>query len=309
MTCGVNSFPTGTPVLMADGSYTAIDKVRADDRVLAANPVTGVWTSRPVLDQWSHLDDGRMATATLTDGSSVTATDHHEFWVASNGAWVELDDVRPGDFLLTPDGVTAVAALQVGGRQNSLVWELDVAVDDTFAVHTGTNDVLVHNGDCRPGDLTADDLTHPDFKVPGTADFNAWFDPLDPEAFREAFENDPKFRDAIKDRIRYPGGRHGCCLCSRAPTFQEWDVPMEQIKEFTTETKQTTWTNPVTGVEGRHKAPGVDAVESNAFHSALQEVVDGSTSIDDFNRRTQQFWDDWEVPPDVRPDNFPSGGG
>lgn len=157
-TCGVNSFPTGTDVLMADGSYLAIDMIRPGDRVIAANTTTDVWSSRPVLDQWSHLDDGRMATATLTDGSTVTATDHHQFWVASDGAWVELDDVRPGDFHLTPDGVTEVAALQVSNRQDTMVWELDIAIDDTFTVHTGTHDVLVHNQDpCGPSKWIDDD--------------------------------------------------------------------------------------------------------------------------------------------------------
>ncbi|MEP1122621.1 MAG: Hint domain-containing protein [Ilumatobacter sp.] len=306
-TCGVNSFPTGTSVLMADGTRRPIESVRPGDLVSAANTATGQWSPRRVLDQWSYLDDGRMATVTLSDGSSVTATDHHEFWVADDGEWRELDEVRPGDFLLTPDGVSEVDSLHVTGIRDTLVWELDVAVDDTFAVHTGTQDVLVHNADCAPGDLTAADLMDPDFRVPGTTEFNRWFDELDPDAFREAFENDPDFRDAIKDRIRYPGGRHEWCMCSEVPTIKDWGVSMEEIRDFTTATRDTTWVNPNTGVAGNHVAPGIPAVDSNNFHTALREVINSSENVADFNRNIQQFWDDWQVPVSSRPTNFPTG--
>ena len=145
---GCNSFPTGTLVRMADGSLRPIDAIRPGDRVLAANEVTGKWSPRAVIDQWSHNDTGRMATVTLTDGSHVSATDHHLFWVTNDGAWVELEDVQPGDYLLTPDGITEVASVDLSDNQETLVWELDVATDDTFAVYTGTSDVLVHNAKC-----------------------------------------------------------------------------------------------------------------------------------------------------------------
>ncbi len=154
ITCrtGGNSFPTGTEVLMADGSHLPIDLIEPGDRVMAADVATGVWSARTVVDQWSHLDRGSMATATLADGSQITATDHHLFWVASDGTWRELEDVAPGDHLLTPDGVTTVDAVEVTGPRSTLVWELDVAVDDTFTVSSGTADVLVHNAPCgRPG--------------------------------------------------------------------------------------------------------------------------------------------------------------
>ena len=140
-----NSFPTGTQVRMADGSLQPIEHVEPGDFVLAADPVTGEWSSQLVLDQWSHLDDGHLATAFFTDGSQITATDHHRFWVESSGAWVELDDVAAGDYLLTPNGVTSVAATIIHPVADTLVWELDTAGPDTFTVNTGTSDVLVHN--------------------------------------------------------------------------------------------------------------------------------------------------------------------
>jgi hypothetical protein len=153
-----NSFPTGTLVLMADGSRLPIDQIQPGDRVLAADEETGVWSSREVLDQWSHLDDGELATVSLADGSQVSATDDHKFWVDSDGRWVALEDVQPGDFLLTPHGVTEVASVDVSGPAQRLVWELDVAVDDTFTVHTGTQDVLVHNAKCPISEAEVRDI-------------------------------------------------------------------------------------------------------------------------------------------------------
>jgi hypothetical protein len=97
-----------------------------------------------------------MATLTVAGGGQVTATDDHRFWVADSGAWVGAGQVQPGDQLLTPDGVTTVAAVAVSPPAETLVWELDIATDDTFAVGAGSADVLVHNaGPCDQGTLGA----------------------------------------------------------------------------------------------------------------------------------------------------------
>ena len=98
------------------------------------------------LRQWSAVHDGSLATAVLDDGSTITATADHRFWVASDRAWLELDAVESGDYLLSPNGVTRVESLAVTSPAEApRVWELDVAVDDNFAVSTGTTSVLVHN--------------------------------------------------------------------------------------------------------------------------------------------------------------------
>lgn len=141
-----SSFPTGTMVMLGDGTHRPIQSVRPGDTVLAADPLTGRWQARPVLDQWSYLDTDEMATLALLDGSQVTATDHHPFWVDNRGQWVELEDVQAGDSLLTPDGVTTVAAVDQWPSGPTLVWELTVATDHSFAVKAGREDVLVHNG-------------------------------------------------------------------------------------------------------------------------------------------------------------------
>jgi len=144
--CTISSFPASTQVLMADGGYTRIDQIEPGDHVLSHNLDTSVWEPKLVVDQWSHLDRGPPATATLHDGSTTTATDDHLYWVPNTGQWTELQHVRPGDRFLTPDGETIVDHVTVGHAQDLTVWELTVQDHHNFTVHTGTTDLLVHNG-------------------------------------------------------------------------------------------------------------------------------------------------------------------
>lgn len=145
-----SSFPTGTPVRMGSGELVPIEQVQPGDFVLAADPETGQWSNQLVLDQWAYLDTDQMTTATLADGSAITATDHHLFWVDSEQQWVELEHVVRGDHLLAPTGVVTVVDVITAPQSETLVWELDTAVHDSFTVNTGTTDLLVHNADCTP---------------------------------------------------------------------------------------------------------------------------------------------------------------
>lgn len=168
--CGCNSFPSGTLVTMAGGSRVPIEQIEPGDRVLTYDTGRGLWRSQPVLAQWSAIDHGSMATVELAGGGTLTATDGHRFWVDSRGAWVDLADVRPGDLLLTPEGVTVVAAVEVGRPTATAVWELDVAVDDDFVVTQSAASALVHNADCTPEGVVQaelDRLKQRDANLPG----------------------------------------------------------------------------------------------------------------------------------------------
>ena len=133
---------------MANGHHKHIDQITPGDMVLAYNTDTQQWSNREVINQWSYLDTDQMATLTLTDGSQVSATDHHPFWVADSDAWVDAEDLQPGDNLLTPGGVTTVAEIDLWDSNPTLVWELTVATDHTFTVAAGEHDLLVHNNVC-----------------------------------------------------------------------------------------------------------------------------------------------------------------
>lgn len=163
-----NSFPTGTPVLMADGTHQAIDDIETGDQVLAYNTANGTWSPREVTNQWSHVDQGDIVKIRLTDGSTVSATDHHKFWTQHNG-WVYAENLQPGDLLVAPTNNPTVADITYWPEGPNTVWELTVDTHHTFAVSTGSSDVVVHNqgGDCPldlglPSELqvSADALDH-----------------------------------------------------------------------------------------------------------------------------------------------------
>ena len=144
-----NSFPTGTEVLMADGTHVAIEDIDAGDRVVAFDTETSTWTTRTVNNQWGHLDEGTLTAVTLADGSSVTSTAEHLYWSLDAGddqwEWVEAQHLDDGDYLATPDGNVEVANIVTTVGSPEWVWELSVQTDHNFTVHTGTVDVVVHN--------------------------------------------------------------------------------------------------------------------------------------------------------------------
>ena len=151
--CGLDSFLTGTPVLMANGTHRAIELIEPGDHVLAYDTVAAQWRPQLVVDQWSAIDHGHMSQVTIDDGSTMIATDHHLFWVESEQSWTTISDLTAGDTLLTPKGTVTVATSVTGPVASTLVWELTVENDHNFTVHAGGHDLLVHNADngaCGP---------------------------------------------------------------------------------------------------------------------------------------------------------------
>src|SRR5262249_25693758 len=142
-------FVPGTLVLMADGSTRAIEDVRVDDWVLAADPAGGDGEARP------HRVVGAMENYTKRvvrieldpeDGPSVIeATGEHPFWTVDNG-WNAAKELQRGDRLLDPDG-TVVRIVNVAPEaRESATRNLAVEGTHTFYVVAGRNAVLVHNG-------------------------------------------------------------------------------------------------------------------------------------------------------------------
>ncbi len=146
-----NSFVPGTPVLMADGSYVAIEDLEVGDVVWAADPETGEIGVRPVTA--TITGDGEKVLVEITvdkDGDGVadgvlTATDKHPFWVADEREWFDAIDLEKGDHLLAPDGarVTVLAVAAYGAV--ATVHNLTVEDIHTYYVSAGSADVLVHN--------------------------------------------------------------------------------------------------------------------------------------------------------------------
>jgi len=139
----LRSFSGDTEVLMADGAMTAIAEVRVGDEVWAMDPETGEAGNRTVIAIWPHEDT--LIDFTV-DGGSITTTEDHELWNATDHEWQETRDIEPGDFLLTADGQHVKAGnLDWTSAHRADAFDLTVEGLHTYFVSAGDQDVLVHN--------------------------------------------------------------------------------------------------------------------------------------------------------------------
>ncbi|KUH38242.1 hypothetical protein ATE80_13705 [Streptomyces kanasensis] len=166
-----NSFPAGTPVLMANGSRKPIEDVQPGDEVLATDPGgdTELTLPRPVQSAsfTSSYTDQRFVRLEVAGESghneeraSLTSTEHHSYWLPQRQAWVPAGEVRQGDQLRTDEGARATVTGTSGFMARQDTYDLDVSGIDSYYVQVGTQDVLVHN--CT-------DLARADRMFPGVA--------------------------------------------------------------------------------------------------------------------------------------------
>jgi RHS repeat-associated protein len=144
---GCNSFDGDTPVLMADGQGKPIDEVKVGDEVKATDPATGRTATKRVTGLHLNLDT-ELADVTVTGGrgntSTVHTTQHHLFWNRTAGTWTTAAALRPGEQLVTPDGVATVVSVRSFTSAHPM-YDLTVQDIHTFYVNAGKTPVLVHN--------------------------------------------------------------------------------------------------------------------------------------------------------------------
>ncbi|MFJ5123396.1 polymorphic toxin-type HINT domain-containing protein [Kitasatospora sp. NPDC088548] len=145
----LDSFPTGTRVLMGDGTAKPIQDIRQGDKVAAADPLTGESGPREVTNTIYTPDDRDFTELTVTalDGktSTITSTDHHPFWTVNTGQWTDARDLAAGDTLRTDTGATAqIASVR---HWTGLEPAHNLTVDDlhTYYVLADDTPLLTHN--------------------------------------------------------------------------------------------------------------------------------------------------------------------
>lgn len=156
----MNSFVTGTEVLLADGSTKPIEELGPNDLVLATDPDSDETASKAVTatirteDDKSYVDIGVLT----ADGvRTITATGHHLFWSESEQAWLTADALKPGMTLRTDEDVEASVASTRNYQAIKVTYNLTVADLHTYYVMAGGTPVLVHNdGGAPPGVWTID---------------------------------------------------------------------------------------------------------------------------------------------------------
>jgi hypothetical protein len=138
------SFDSDTQVVLADGSTKPIAEIDIGDQVLATDPETGRTEALPVTEFFRH--DDVLIELALDGGDSVTTTEDHPFWNASDGEWQQAQDLDRGDLLLTADGTEVrVHGLDWTSVHNDEAYNLTVGDIHTYYVVAGSTPVLVHN--------------------------------------------------------------------------------------------------------------------------------------------------------------------
>jgi hypothetical protein len=151
-------FPAGMLVATTH-RLRAIQRLRAGDTVLAENPATGKVEAEPV-QALSKDPVAPLIAVELSDGSAITVTADHPFWMDAGNmllrpGWLRAGCLRRGDHLRTASGVDVVVT---GLRYNvghAAVYTLTVAHDRNFSgerggdydFFVGTACVLVHDED------------------------------------------------------------------------------------------------------------------------------------------------------------------
>ncbi|MFE7404991.1 polymorphic toxin-type HINT domain-containing protein [Isoptericola sp. NPDC057559] len=140
-------FTAGTLVRTGDGpgDVTAIEDIRAGDKVYAHNLQTGADELQLVMDTFVRT------TTTLFHltiaGQVVTTTDEHPFMVRNMG-WIFARDLQPGDILVTPDGTVTLDRIDIEHRDPGdavTVYNFHVETHHNYYVLAGDLPVLVHN--------------------------------------------------------------------------------------------------------------------------------------------------------------------
>ena len=146
--CEVLSFSGDTEILMADGTHKPIKDIKPGDVVWAVDPETGEAGPRKVTHIWPHEDD--LVEFTIGD-DTVTTTEDHPFWNATDHVWQGPELFEPGDMVLTADGqLLATDGLVADSWTYGAAYNLTVDDLHTYFVAVGDGaDVLVHN--CPPG--------------------------------------------------------------------------------------------------------------------------------------------------------------
>ena len=149
------SFTADTRVTMADGSTRRIADITVGDHVLAADPETGERGPRVVTHLWVHQDT---VVDLDLDGRTVSTTEDHPFWNATDKQWQRADELDAGDRLLTAGGeLVSVGGVRAATARPSTAYNL--TVDDLHTYFVGDG-ILVHNT-CdlfKPGKYAKDSI-------------------------------------------------------------------------------------------------------------------------------------------------------
>ncbi|MGW9210957.1 RHS repeat-associated core domain-containing protein [Embleya sp. NPDC055664] len=209
---GCNSFLPETLVLLADGSGKPIGEVNVGEVVMATDPESGQTSPQQVTALITGVGKKTLVEITVdTDGDddtatgTITATDHHPFWLEDRQDWVDAEDLTPGDLLRTSAGTYVQVTATRKWTQHRQVNNLTIEGLHTYYVLAGSTAVLVHNSlpcqaDMEDGLKRAHDAASK-FKNPGGMSGHVVLD----DGTRYDLSSGPDGRNLRPEHIAPPG--------------------------------------------------------------------------------------------------------
>ena len=154
-------FVAGTMVLTASG-LTAIEKIRAGDKVISTNAETFETEEKLVLETYIRQTDKLIHL--VINGEEIITTETHPFYVKDRG-FVDAGELLVGDSLLDVHGnVLLIEDIQIEyPEEPTTVYNFQV--EDFHTYYVGTNCIFVHNADCTIEFTNKSNLDEKEFKL------------------------------------------------------------------------------------------------------------------------------------------------
>ncbi len=134
-------FIAGTMILTAAG-VTAIERIKAGDRVLSTNPDTLETAEKTVLETYIRETD-KLVYLTV-NGEEIITTEIHPFYVNGKG-FVDAALLQTGDELVGADGRTFFVNNVMIRIEDASVTVYNFQVEEFHTYHVGNAGILVHN--------------------------------------------------------------------------------------------------------------------------------------------------------------------
>ena len=134
-------FVAGTMVLTASG-LTAIEKIRAGDKVISTNADTFETAEKTVLETYIRRTDKLIHL--VINGEEIITTETHPFYVKDCG-FVEAGKLQTGDYLLDVNSKELLIEEFWSECLDELETVYNFQVDDFHTYYVGEQFVLVHN--------------------------------------------------------------------------------------------------------------------------------------------------------------------
>ena len=137
-------FVAGTLVLTTAG-LLAIEKLKAGDKVLAADPESFDVGEKTILEAFKRKVD-KLVHLTI-NGEEVVTTDNHPFYVQGRG-FIKAEGLFVGDKLISVDGKDLIVETHDIEQCEKPITVYNFKVEDYHTYFVGNCKIWVHNNDC-----------------------------------------------------------------------------------------------------------------------------------------------------------------